>query len=460
MHGNRRAAPYEERELVDVGCHQSLAIPGESFAGQKVEPDPRRKPNGLSAKFAWAHPRFSDRSDQQVIAKEILLRVTIRLRLVCVIEVHRPGEGDGFPTGLDDARIDVGEEFRAELKAAAHGSLGPRRISPRPAIHADLASRVRAQRRAQRSKLTPPGVGFLVAAAHVPADVMGPKETADITGCCRKRHLECQHLPAGVGIAGEVNRMPVVAPAGPAAEGLAPGPAALRAAVVIVIQPCQILDVRHAARERILLPVQPPEIDAIFFQCRMRVPVKCLEVLPVAGIERQCLAGFRVHPHVAHESLIHGFMGSNAIGGMIVQRHMDALLVKPLQELFRIRQEFAVPRKTGPDLAVRRRSGTECFPLIGDMPIHVHDDHVERELFCRVLLDDLPVICGGIGPVPGIPGTESVPPRQRDRAGNGRERLQRRAIVLTVPKQIPVTAPVRPALHPTIDLQRPGGIVE
>src|ERR1700684_599272 len=114
---------------------------------------------------------------------------------------------------------------------------------------------MRAQGGRQRPELYPAGVTFLIATAHVTADVVGPEEATDIAGRGSEGNLERQHLPTRVGVTGKMDRMAMVAPAGPTAEGLPAQTISACVLVVIMIQPREVRQVRQAARKGILLPV-------------------------------------------------------------------------------------------------------------------------------------------------------------------------------------------------------------
>ena len=176
------------------------------------------------------------------------------------------------------------------MERYAHRVFRPLAVRPRPAVHVRRAGGMRAQRGRGRAELHPARVAFLVAGAHVPADVVRPEEAPDVPGGGGERHLEREHLPAGVRVAGEMDRMAMIAPAGPAAERLAAQRRARCAGDNSIVQPGQVGQLRQTARVR--------RIAASPATRNPRPPVpggracsdrKCPEYFFVAGVERQRL---------------------------------------------------------------------------------------------------------------------------------------------------------------------------
>ena len=82
---------------------------------------------------------------------------------------------------------------------------------------------MRAQNRRHRAELTPARVGFLVAPAVMPTDIVRPEETADVARRRSEGHFKGEHIPARVGVARKVNRVAMIAPTRPARKrGAAP----------------------------------------------------------------------------------------------------------------------------------------------------------------------------------------------------------------------------------------------
>ena len=136
------------------------------------------------------------------------------------------------------------------MEADAHRVFRLPAVRPWTAIHVRRAGGMRAQGRRGGAELDPSRIAFLVAAAHVPADVVRPEEAPDVPGGRGERHLEREHIPAGVRVAGEMDRMAMVAPAGPAAETLTAQVVPARAAIIVLVQPGQVGQMRQAARVR------------------------------------------------------------------------------------------------------------------------------------------------------------------------------------------------------------------
>ncbi len=213
---------------------------------------------------------------------------------------------------------------------------------------------------------------------------------------------------------------------------------------------------RQAARVRKLLPVQPPEIHARLLQGVVRVVIESVEVLFAAGVERQRLLRGGVRSHGFHEIGVHLFVRLHAVGRMVVQRHVEPLLMEPLEEPFRIGNERRVPRVACPNLALAVRAGQAR-----DVPVHVHDDDIEREIVLAVSFHNLPKILRRVPPIPGVPRAEDVLPRERHRAADARQGPQRRFVIGPVAEKIPVRVSVSRALpHPIARQERSLRIIQ
>src|ERR1017187_787112 len=130
------------------------------------------------------------------------------------------------------------------MKGDPHRFLRLRAVLPGPSIHLGTAGGMGAQGGRQRPELHPAGVTFLIATAHVTADVVGPEEATDIASRGGERNLEGQHLPTRVGVTGEVDRVAIVSPARPTAEGLTAQTISTCVLIVIMIQPGEVRQVR------------------------------------------------------------------------------------------------------------------------------------------------------------------------------------------------------------------------
>ena len=238
------------------------------------------------------------------------------------------------------------------MRRGAHGVFGPGRVVPGASVRLGIARGVRAQDRAGRTELAPAGIGLFVAPAHVTADVVGPEEAADVArrGC--ERHLEGEHRKARIGVPGEMDRVPVVAPPRPAGEGQAALPVLGGVVIQEGIQPEQVGQVGDGARVRVLLPVQPPEVYPVFLQGREDGGEQGVHVRLGTGIERQRLLCGGVCPHALHEGGVAVLVRGDAIGGMQVQSDMQTLRMEPGQEGLGVGEQLAVPGPAGPAVFV------------------------------------------------------------------------------------------------------------
>ena len=190
LHRDRHAAPGIERELVDVGAHHRLAVTVLALAGEQVEPGAGREPHRTVRHPSRSGPGRADRGDEEVIAEQVLGRVVVGALVARPVEVHRPDQRPGGGRARRDARVDVGEETRAQLEARAHRVGGEAVVEPRPLV----GERVHPERRAHRPELHPAGVDLgierYVERSAEAADVVRPEEAAGVPGGAGERDLE------------------------------------------------------------------------------------------------------------------------------------------------------------------------------------------------------------------------------------------------------------------------------
>ena len=114
----------------------------------------------------------------------------------------------------------------------------------------------------------------------------------------------------------------------------------------------------------VLLPVKPPEVDALLLALTN-------DVAKHGAIEGRVFqlpghaVGAHGHAHVGAHLIEVVLMSAHAVGGMQVQRHLQALLVHPAYESVRVGYELLVPCPARPAI---------------EMPVHVENHHVEGDV--------------------------------------------------------------------------------
>ena len=265
--------------------------------------------------------------------------------------------------------------------------------------------------RAERAQLVPADLQLLVTVAeHVAADVVAPPAVADVGSAGGEFRLELQRLPRHDGVAGEADRVAVRARAGVTREGERARVAfAVVAAVVAggievmqVVQAPQRVEAR-LPRQAALLPVNPPEVDAIFLHRVVELVEVDLHELRIGQVELHGLAAFRIDVHGLGDLRIQLFERAHAVPRVDVERGLHAMLVQPVEEALRIREEVLVPRVAGPAGAVLR------VDVVNQVPVHIDDGRGERDAFLFETFDELTVFGFGIAVVAAPPVAERIP---------------------------------------------------
>ena len=252
---------------------------------------------------------------------------------------------DALGVGAARPGVQVGNQAVAQPQVGLHGGAGVAAVAPRLFGVEHRVRRVQAVDGGEAAELDPAGRHLIVPdPEHVAADVVGPPVVADIGGCRRELGLEAQGVPGGDRVPGEADGRAVTRGVGEAGEGhgttaivlhaaVRPGAGALAPGVQVVHvvehpQGVQPRDVGVAP----LLPVQPPEVDAVILQGMVSVfQVGGREVL-VADVEGDGLARGRVTAQRAHHGCIGLLVASDAGGGMEVEGHLHAAVMQGLQE--------------------------------------------------------------------------------------------------------------------------------
>ncbi len=439
----------------------------ERFAGKEIGPLAFGQPDRLARDPVRPHAGLGDRRHEKIIAEEILLRIAVGRFHFRVLDIKRSQERHGTLRCLPDTGVEIRHHLSAKPEGPAHGGLRPIGIGPGPAIQAGIAGRVGAKRGGKRPELARPGVRFLIASAHVTADIVRPEKGADIPARAGEGNLEGQHLPTRIGVTGKLDRVAVIAPSGPAGKGLTPPTILGAAGVVVEIEDLEIGDLRQAEGVGILLPIEPPEIDALLLARQVRVAVELIQIGFVPGIEGNRLAGGGILLHRLHKIGIHLFMRLQARCGMIVESDVESLLVKPFEQRRRIGNQGAIPSVTGPGInpggliaGLMRAIDVRKLGLV-QVPIHVHHDHIEREAMLLIFLDDLLEFIGRVGPVAGVPTSQAVLAREWNGASDGGKAVEGRAVIVPVTEEIPIKAIVLgPRFDPIAHEQGRLGVIQ
>ena len=304
---------------------------------------------------------------------------------------------------------------------------------------------------------------------------MAPITVAYVAGGGCEFRQEAKNAPLFIGVAAETNLIAVAAQASPAVVddrtlGIFALGYALTHLVVeeSVIEPESVAQIVGVAAESPLLPVKPPEIDALLLK-RMYYGVE-VGVSPVhltytewdrglfalaaaalvrAGelpaflaidiVLRAVIVG-GAGSVVGHESLIAVLVRLYSRCRMEVQGCLVAQVVYLAQELLRIREELFLPAVAGPayplsELVLRRILGHKGKGLV---PVHVYHHHVDRNVVGAYFPGQIDELEIRILPIAAPPVAEHIFRRKRNAAGYFRKVGERRLVVVSVCEYVKV----------------------
>ncbi len=203
-----------------------------------------------------------------------------------------------------------------------------------------------------------------------------------------------------------------------------------------------------------LLPVKPPEVDALLLQ-RMENQIHVIDgELLVGNVEGHIFLRRRVDAHGRGHGGVRLLPRLNARGRMQVQCRLQAIGVQACQELMRVRKEQLVPGIASPAQSfaglIHFARGLEL--LRADVPAHVDDQHVQRHIVFMEASHQFVEFLIAVVPVARPPRPEGKPRRQRDAPGYAHIVAQRLAVVVAVTEEVPVL----PLAGLPLDDPRPG----
>ena len=210
--------------------------------------------------------RACDGVDKHVVAEHILVAVGVSLLVLGVVVVHRAAERQGVVVGAARHAIYI----RCELVALAYYVVQDVALvvgeHPRLLVQSGVLRRVGAQDRAERAELHPAYVHLGVdgVGAHVSAHIMTPVAVEHVRRRRIEVRLEVERFPAYYGVAREADLIAVVAQSAPTVvEHRARFAVALHVGERSIVDPPGVAEVGELLVVAPLLPVEPPEVDAV-----------------------------------------------------------------------------------------------------------------------------------------------------------------------------------------------------
>ena len=205
---------------------------------------------------------------------------------------------------------------------------------------------------------------------------------------------------------------------------------ALHIGEIAVVDPPCIVELRHLSIIYMLLPVKPPEVHALLLH-RMHDLVEHVGHELLVGVDPlDAVLSCRVLSETLSKRGIALLPVVEALCWMQVDGNLETLVLHLGHEHLRIREYALVPCPSCPAATAR----------IGVMPVHVHHEHVKRNIVRSHLIHEGAELLVRICPVARPPVAECETRRQRHLAGEDCEVLQRSLIVMTICHEIPVLA--------------------
>ena len=284
---------------------------------------------------------------------------------------------------------------------------------------------------------------------------MAPPAVADVRGGGGEFGLELQGLPVDDRIAGEADRIAVRAGAGVAGEGerawvafgVFAAVGARRIEVVQMVETPQRVEAGLAGGTA-LLPVEPPEVNALILHRMVELVEVGFHELRVGEVELHGLLGLRVDTHRLGEFGVAFLERAHAVLRVHVERDLHALLVQPRHEALRIGEEVLVPRVAGPAGTVLR------VHVVDEMPVHVDHGGGERNAFLLEPFDERHVFGFGVAVVAAPPVAEREARQQRGRPGQTVEVVHGLTVTVSVGEQVEVGGGFRFRRHPCAERVR------
>ena len=204
--------------------------------------------------------------------------------------------------------------------------------------------------------------------------------------------------------------------------------------IIEMIEPGQMRGVLYSVDRGInsvLLPVKPPELNALLFNGKKRVAKKCVHIITVARIEAEilhgtvqiCLLSVRlksfVEGHLFGISLIEkllyklrivGIVVAKAVCGVIVEHYLDALFVELIYKLVGVGNKCAVPGISRPAqilacVAVSKEGIwlTLVVAPVLIVPVHIHDHSIKGDVVFLILTHKAEKFIRAVFPPAGVP---------------------------------------------------------
>ena len=293
---------------------------------------------------------------------------------------------------------------------------------------------------------------------HVSADVVTPVAVAYVRVGRGEVGQERQTLPCGEDVARECRLVSVRAQSAPAMIDHRPFVGReLAVAEKGVVEPERIAYRRHILALLPLLPVEPPEVDALPLQRVQDGLEVAVGPLLLAYAERYGLARF-LPAVVLGEVVVGSLVGLYARCRVEIERYFQVAPVRPADEVLGRGEQLAFPRVARPAdaLAVLVALGVDARQTPRVVPLHVDYQNVDRYGEALYLLDQPHQLVVGVLPVAAPPVAEGILGRQGLTSADAHVVGHGGGVVVAVCHDIPVDAVALAAFG---DPPAPAGVV-
>ncbi len=422
--------PGKDRNVVPAAIDH-LPAPTIRFAGEEIEPETLRQPDGLAAEAHVRRGRGREGRGDQLAAKPVGLRAVVGVVNFGVRVIERRHQRDALHRVAPGHAVEVGDQGVAQLHGCPRRRLDRRPPPPRAAILVGVVCAVQPQDWAEDAILHPAQIELrLLYAPHVAADVVAPPAIGDVGRRGGEGGLESQRLPTHDRVAGKADRVAVTAQPAPAREdegalfALAP-----HVIEVQMVEPPERVEAAHLGRLA-LLPVQPPEVQAVrlFGVVQQRKIGSGKARIGDVKFHRFAAGGIDAHC-ICHRRVLR-LMRVDAVGGMQVKCRAQPLGVQPGDQTPRVGEQGTVPGITRPAYG--------AVAGLSRVPVHIDDADGERNLACAKLFHQSLQGRLIVSPEAAPPVAQQVAGNQRRLAGHLLEVLQAPDVVVAITKEVEV----------------------
>ena len=447
--GQDSAGFGQHRDILHAAVQPQLAAAVVDTAVKEVEPLAFRQPG-----FKGGGPRFfvhrgGDGAGDQLGAEIVFVGHLVGLGPFGLQVVHGADQRLALAAGVVVHGVQVGHQLMPQPQIALHHRFGDGVIVPGLFPGKGAVRAVQPHNGREHAELHPAGGQLVVPVAlHMAADVVAPPAIACVAGVGGEIGLEGQGFPGDDGVPREAHRIPMAADAGVTGEGQPPLALPHTVQKVVVVQHPERVQARDL-RPGALLPVHPPEVHSGLLVGVVEVLEIRLQELRVGDVELHRLLFLPVLAQGLGHGAVGLLKGADAVGGVDIQCHPQAVPVQPAHELRRVGEQFPVPGIAGPAAAV-------LGVHVHQVPVHVDDRHREGHLLGLKALHQSLVLRLIVAVEAAPPVAQSIPGQQRGRAGQVVKIPQAFLIGVAVAEKIQVGPLPLPGLHPAVgpDQQR------